>query len=114
VIWARANAEPGRPGGGRTRYPGDGGSSALFGFSSQNIHTASASASYVTGSHNFKVGFADSFGPIHVFTDRQADLVQTYNNGRPTSVTVYTTPYNRFSYVNYDLGMFAQARSAAA
>ena len=31
-----------------------------------------------------------------------------YNNGRPSSVTVYTTPYNRFSYVNYDLGIFAQ------
>ena len=67
-----------------------------------------SSMSYVTGSHNLKVGFADSFGPVHVFTDRQADLVQTYNNGRPSSVTVYTTPYNRFSYVNYDLGIFAQ------
>ena len=67
-----------------------------------------SSMSYVTGSHNFKVGFSDSFGPVHVFTDRQADLVQTYNNGQPTSVTVYTTPYNRFSYVNYDLGIFAQ------
>ena len=67
-----------------------------------------SSMSYVTGSHNFKVGFADSFGPVHVFTDRQADLVQRYTNGQPQSVVVYTTPYNRFSYVNYDLGMFAQ------
>jgi hypothetical protein len=66
------------------------------------------SMSYVTGSHNFKAGFADSFGPVHVFTDRQADLVQRYTNGRPQSVTVYTTPYNRFSYVNYDLGIYAQ------
>jgi hypothetical protein len=64
--------------------------------------------SYVTGSHNFKVGFADSFGPVHVFTDRQADLIQRYTNGRPQSVTVYTTPYNRFSFVNYDLGVYAQ------
>lgn len=67
-----------------------------------------SSMSYVTGSHNFKVGFADSFGPVHVFTDRQADLVQRYQNGRPQTVTVYTTPYNRFSYVNYDLGIYAQ------
>ena len=67
-----------------------------------------SSMSYVTGSHNFKVGFADSFGPVHVFTDRQADLVQRYTNGLPQSVVVYTTPYNRFSYVNYDLGVFAQ------
>ena len=41
-----------------------------------------SSMSYVTGSHNFKVGFSDSFGPVHVFTDRQADLVQRYTNGR--------------------------------
>src|SRR5688572_13062285 len=67
-----------------------------------------SSMSYVTGSHNFKVGFSDSFGPVHVFTDRQADLVQRYTNGQPQSVVVYTTPYNRFSYVNYDLGIFAQ------
>jgi len=67
-----------------------------------------SSMSYVTGSHNFKVGFADSFGPVHVFTDRQADLVQRYTNGLPQSVVVYTTPYNRFSYVNYDMGIFAQ------
>ena len=67
-----------------------------------------SSMSYVTGSHNFKVGVSDSFGPVHVFTDRQADLVQKYQNGRPQTVTVYTTPYNRFSYVNYDLGVFAQ------
>ena len=66
------------------------------------------SMSYVTGSHNVKVGISDSFGPVHVFTDRQADLVQRYSNGRPQSVVVYTTPYNRFSYVNYDLGIYAQ------
>jgi hypothetical protein len=66
------------------------------------------SMSYVTGSHNFKVGISDSFGPVHVFTDRQADLIQRYTNGRPQSVTVYTTPYNRFSHVNYDLGFYAQ------
>jgi hypothetical protein len=71
-------------------------------------HRIVGSLSYVTGSHNFKVGFSDSFGPVHVFTDRQADLIQRYNNGRPQSVTVYTTPYNRFSFVNYDLGVYGQ------
>lgn len=71
-------------------------------------HRLVGSFSYVTGSHNFKVGFADSFGPVHVHTDRQADLVQRYSNGRPQSVVVYTTPYDRFSYVNYDMGIYAQ------
>ncbi len=66
------------------------------------------SVSYVTGTHNFKFGVQDSFGPVHVYTDRQADLVQNYTNGAPATVTVYTTPSNRFTHVNYDLGLYAQ------
>ena len=54
--------------------------------------------SYVTGTHNIKFGFQNSFGPVHVYTDRQADLVQNYVNNRPQTVTVYTTPSNRFSH----------------
>ncbi|MCM3879401.1 MAG: TonB-dependent receptor, partial [Vicinamibacterales bacterium] len=67
-----------------------------------------ASMSYVTGTHNIKFGFQNSFGPVHVYTDRQADLVQNYVNNRPQTVTVYTTPSNRFSHVDYDLGYYIQ------
>ncbi len=66
------------------------------------------SMSYVTGTHNVKFGFQDSFGPVHVYTERQADLVQNYTNGRPATVTVYSTPSNRFTHVNYDLGLYLQ------
>jgi hypothetical protein len=66
------------------------------------------SMSYVTGSHNIKFGVQDSFGPVHVFTDRQADLIQNYVNGRPQTVTVYSTPSNRWTHVNYDLGYYIQ------
>ena len=66
------------------------------------------SMSYVTGTHNIKFGFQDSFGPIHVYTDRQADLVERYSSNRPSSVDVYSTPSNRFSYVDYDLGYYVQ------
>ena len=52
---------------------------------------------YVTRTHNIKFGVPFSFGPVHVYTDCQADLVQKYTNSRPTTVTVYTTPNNRFS-----------------
>ena len=67
-----------------------------------------ASASYMTGSHNFKAGFQNSFGPVHVFNDRQGDLVLNYQNGRPSSVTVFTTPGNTFDSVKLDLGYFVQ------
>src|SRR5438876_9820829 len=67
-----------------------------------------AAMSYVTGSHNIKFGFQDSFGPVHVFDDRQADLQENYQNGKASSVTVYTTPGNTFDHVNFDFGYFMQ------
>jgi hypothetical protein len=66
------------------------------------------SMSYVTGTHNIKFGFQNSFGPVHVYTDRQADLVERYVNNRPQTVDVYTTPSNRFSHVDYDFGYYVQ------
>ena len=64
--------------------------------------------SYVTGSHNFKIGFADSFGPVHVFDERQADLVENFVNGRANSVAVASTPGNTFDTVKFDFGYYVQ------
>ena len=47
-----------------------------------------AAASYVTGSHSFKVGFQWAFGKDEQNTDRQGDLIQNFVNGAPSSVTV--------------------------
>ena len=66
------------------------------------------SASYVTGSHNFKVGIQKAGGPGENYNDRNADLQQNYSNGRPSSVTVYNTPTISRGYVNYDLGVYVQ------
>jgi carboxypeptidase family protein/TonB-dependent receptor-like protein len=66
------------------------------------------SMSYVTGSHNIKVGFQDSFGKNHNYSDRQADLIEVYKNGLPTTVTVYTTPSASLTHVRYDLGVYLQ------
>jgi hypothetical protein len=71
-------------------------------------HRTVGSASFVTGSHNVKFGIDRSFGWARVYTERQADLVQMYQNNRPTSVTVYSTPGARNVFVNYDLGYYAQ------
>jgi Carboxypeptidase regulatory-like domain/TonB-dependent Receptor Plug Domain len=67
-----------------------------------------SSVSYVTGSHNIKFGFQDSFGKNHNYSDRQADLVEVYKNGLPNSVTVYTTPSASLTHVRYDLGIYVQ------
>jgi hypothetical protein len=59
-------------------------------------YPVTGAVSYVTGSHNFKAGFQWTMGPDRTHSDRQADLIQRYNNGVPQSVQVFNTPM----YVN--------------
>ena len=67
-----------------------------------------ASASYVTGSHSFKVGTTYGWGHIKRTQSLVGDLVQRYSVGKPNSVIVYNTP--TVSQVNntYDVGVYAQ------
>ena len=77
----------------------------------EQLFTTMASATYVTGSHNFKVGFQSRNGVNSVVTDSNADLVQRYRNGVPDSVLVRNSPqYAREGalHLNPDLGVFAQ------
>jgi hypothetical protein len=67
-----------------------------------------ASVSYVTGTHNLKVGFQDSTGPDDIYTTRNGDLIENYVNGRPQTVTVFNSPTISKAYVNYDVGIYAQ------
>src|SRR5262245_35931221 len=47
-----------------------------------------AAVSYVTGSHNVKVGMQDAWGPYLRWNSANADLYQIYNGGSPLQVTV--------------------------
>jgi hypothetical protein len=71
-------------------------------------HSVGASMSYVTGTHNLKVGFQDTFGKDDQFRDRTADLGLNYVNNKPNTVTVYNTPLIGYTRVRYDVGVFAQ------
>lgn len=66
------------------------------------------SASYVTGSHNIKVGFQDSFGPYRRYNSANADLYQIYNNLKSFQVTVLNTPLEVEEYLDANLGLYAQ------
>jgi Carboxypeptidase regulatory-like domain len=67
-----------------------------------------ASMSYVTGSHNVKVGFQYNWG-IYINTrETNADLQQVYLSGVPSSVTVYNTPLRYEDALLGDLALFAQ------
>jgi hypothetical protein len=78
-------------------------------------YNVQASASYVTGSHNMKVGFQRTWGHFGHTRDINADLVQQYNSTStgipftvPASVLVYNTPYVQEEDLNYDLGIYGQ------
>ncbi|MGE3511511.1 MAG: carboxypeptidase regulatory-like domain-containing protein [Vicinamibacterales bacterium] len=71
-------------------------------------YNVGAATSYVTGSHNIKVGFQDSFGPYRRYNNANADLYQVYNNLVPLQVTVLNTPLEVGEYLDANLGIYAQ------
>ncbi len=73
-----------------------------------NKFLVSTALSYVTGSHNVKVGLQWQFGSIGYQYDANADLLQIYRSGVPNSVNVYNTPTEATTFLNADRGIFAQ------
>ncbi len=66
------------------------------------------SASYVTGSHNIKVGMQYGFGYFWRQRRMAADLVQLYRSGVPAQVIIYNTPQSSQSNMDMDRGIFVQ------
>ncbi len=64
--------------------------------------------SYVTGSHNVKVGVQYNWGPYVNTRETNADLQQVYLNGVPNQVTIYNTPLRYKDTLKADVGIFAQ------
>jgi len=72
-------------------------------------HVFQGTASYVTGSHSFKVGYNHEIGPDgRMGATNNGDLYQNYNNGRPSTVTVWNTPLDAPGIVDYDAGLYVQ------
>ncbi len=67
-----------------------------------------ASVSYVTGSHNVKVGFQYNWGDYINTRETNADLQQVYLSGVPSSVTIYNTPLRYKDALLGDLGLYVQ------
>ena len=68
-----------------------------------------ASLSYVTGAHAFKVGFQNRYGWLKdIRQDVNGDLNQLYRNGVPFAVQVLNTPSFSRGDVNADLGVYVQ------
>jgi hypothetical protein len=66
------------------------------------------SGSYVTGSHNIKVGWQYGFGYFLRQRREAADLIQLYRSGVPAQVIIHNTPQTNQSNMNADEGLYAQ------
>jgi len=67
-----------------------------------------ASVAYVTGGHQFKVGFQNRSGYRGSDRTINGDINQLYRNSVPFAVDVLNTPITQRSQVNHDLGVFVQ------
>jgi len=65
-----------------------------------------SSATYVTGSHQFKFGIQDTFGIAQVDNIANGDAIYQYTNGIPLSIQVYNTPTYVRNRLNHDLGIY--------
>jgi len=76
-----------------------------------NIHYRMA-ASYITGSHNFKVGFNNAY--LHhentTYTDPTTPYSYNFVGGAPSQIVYRITPRTIAVNVDYDMGVFAQDR----
>ncbi|MGE3957145.1 MAG: carboxypeptidase regulatory-like domain-containing protein [Vicinamibacterales bacterium] len=68
----------------------------------------SASLSYVTGSHNVKVGIQDNWGSYRNTRLANGDLRAQFNNGVPFQVTILNTPVDYTDKLKADFGIFGQ------
>jgi len=72
------------------------------------------SASYVTGTNAFKVGFQDSWGPYNQNSTANADLYQNYTTNavtglpQPSTVTLLASPSFWQDRLNANLGIYGQ------
>jgi hypothetical protein len=69
---------------------------------------AAASVSYVTGTHNIKVGVQDTWGRYRQFRSANGDLRANFIGGVASTVTILNTPVNFQDKLKADLGIYGQ------
>ena len=65
-----------------------------------------ATGQYVTGSHQVKFGYMDSFGPAYANTIMNGDALYNYQNGVPVNISAYDTPTYSKPYLDHDMGIY--------
>ncbi len=67
-----------------------------------------ASLSYVSGTHNIKVGIQDSWGNYRRTYQANGDIRAFFQNGVPFQVHALNTPWERRDQLHKDIGIYAQ------
>ena len=67
-----------------------------------------ASMSYVTGTHNVKVGVQDTWGRYNYWRNANGDSARIFQNGVPFQATILNTPLSFGDKLDADFGIFAQ------
>jgi hypothetical protein len=94
----------------RSIYP-IGTNSGAYGHHPILTQQARASASYITGSHAFKVGmdlFRGSYNETEMHSN--GDVLVTLLDGVPRSLTLIANPLDNYQDVNADFGLYVQDR----
>jgi hypothetical protein len=71
-------------------------------------YALAASVSYITGSHNVKVGISDTWGHYRRTRTANGDLRAFFNNGVPFRVDILNTPLDLADDLKADVGVYAQ------
>ncbi len=74
----------------------------------RHTNTARMSASYITGSHAFKLGLNAQYLSVILTPSVNQDVSYAFNRGVPESVTQYATPFKTDVKVKPEIGIYAQ------
>ena len=71
-------------------------------------YAMAGSVSYITGTHNVKVGIQDTWGSYRRTDTANGDIRAVFLNGVATTATILNSPVERFDQVHGDVGVYAQ------
>src|SRR5262249_23866157 len=71
-------------------------------------YAMAGSVSYITGTHNVKVGIQNAWGSYRRTDTANGDIRAVFLNGVATTATILNSPVERFDQVHADVGVYAQ------
>jgi hypothetical protein len=103
-----ATNDPLAPAGMPQNWGSANGVNAVYGYNRSNQSNYRASGSYVTGTHNVKVGMTLMHQWRYNTNEPNNSVTLSLRAGAPFSLTQFATPIQFHETVNYNMGIFAQ------